>query len=833
MISYDSSRLVRAQAAVLLSLTPHKSVHSLLIIVQVSGNTRALGSSQAKLLAPVQQLAGSYVAAVQPHGSPHGLLVCTPVSSQQTRPFIDAEQQLPLPTALHSLHVLTGSSGSSTGCAAVVLADGTVGSADFEDLTVKQCSSGGASSNTAAGRGRAAHGAALCSASTDTLLAVAKQSAGASEVTVDVYTAAASTAGSEVDITQPAAAAAASGSRLRQINTFTVSCPSADRKLLGISVSSSSLLAMQWRDGSVTVYHSNLLQLSSQADHVATFALPDVLSKAALAAADQQGSRKRRTGESAGASQLVCAAVTDTHLLLVAVQSATEAVYTVLDSHFGCCLASGSVTLPGTAADSGHSSQLQLLRLPHHAAAPAALLAAGRVFLLHVQLPKADLAGLVFRLAVASSPTAAQAVTSRQQINLLAIAAAVSSNSGNAGAGAAQQQQQCVLQQLPAQQEQQHTMAAGAQPTAVAAAAERLAAVVSHQPVPAEELQQIAEQLCAALLQQQQSTEHPAGSRSRQQDQEQPLPSFAAAVLVSQRLLGQGLAALAEAEAWQLLGQLHSLQPLLSLGPCPGLLLALAAGQQYTLLRQVVLAAQDIPAESLVQAMQHLLSPPGPEEAASQQQEAAAMRAAAEAAVQAAEAATAAGDAVAAGPLVVMARRAAAAVDGFSASELLLHVLLAAHVDTVEAQAALAALPTPAVLRLLKVLHKWVTRYSASPLREASSCPSWEAAGLVGGQWSSSQAQALLQTPSWGQVLEWTRLVLDAHLTRLAMLPAAGRLLQQMQAVLQPEVGASSRLVRLKGVVDHMAGGGPLPAVAEAANSEYTLELLDLRVAGR
>jgi hypothetical protein len=37
--------------------------------------------------------------------------------------------------------------------------------------------------------------------------------------------------------------------------------------------------------------------------------------------------------------------------------------------------------------------------------------------------------------------------------------------------------------------------------------------------------------------------------------------------------------------------------------------------------------------------------------------------------------------------------------------------------------------------------------------------------------------------------------------------------------------------VALKGMAEHLAAGAPLPAAAEAASSEYTLELLDLRVA--
>jgi hypothetical protein len=434
-------------------------------------------------------------------------------------------------------------------------------------------------------------------------------------------------------------------------------------------------------------------------------------------------------------------------------------------------------------------------------------------------------------------------VTLKQSIHLQSLAAAVSSSSS----AAASQQQQCALLELPGAQQQQQQQGGTAGSQAVAAAAERLSAVVAQQPVPAAELLQITQQLCAALQQQLQDLnappqparkprhKHMQRLQHQQQQQEvvQPQHAHAELLLLSQRLLGQGLAALAEAEAWQLLAQLHTLQPLQSLAACPGLLLALTAGQQYPLLRQMLLAAQEVPAEALVQCLQHLLRQPGQQEAAARQQEAAAMRAVAEAAVAAAEAAAGAGDAAAAPMLLAMARKAAAAVDGFSASEVLLHVLLATPVDAVEVQAALAALPTHAVLRLLKALRKWVAKYSSMPLRESPSWASWQEVGLEGEQYASSQAQAVLLTPSWSQVLEWCRLVLDAHLTRLAMLPAAASLLRQIQVALQPELGATSRLGRMKGVVDHMAAGGVLPAVAEAANSAYTLELLDLRLAGR
>jgi hypothetical protein len=718
-----------------------------------------------------------------------------------------------------------------------VLLDGTVGTADFEGVTVKPCST---SSSSAAGKG---HGAALAASSNGRLLAVARQAAGAPDVTVDVYSISSST--SETDSNQPAAAA------LQLAHSCSVACPSDSSKLADVSLSN-SVLAVQWKDGSITVYHSSTFgqrSSSSTAEHVATFPVPPGLSAAAAAAAaaaGQQSTRKRRAADDAAgsAAKLLCAAVSDTHLLLVGLQSPAEAQYAVLDSRYGCCLAAGALALEAGAATADNSTA-QLLPLPHNAAAPAALLAFGKVHLLHMPLPKADLAGLVSRLGLAGTaqPKAAPAaagtvVTLKQQLNLQSLAAAVS----NSNPTATQQQQQCVLLELPGAQQQLHGNLAGSQ--AVAAAAEQLAAIVEQQPVPAAELQQVAQQLCTALQQQLQelnSPPQPARKMRHQQQQRQqqrqegmqPQHGHAELLLVSQRLLGQGLAALADAQAWQLLGELHSLQSLQSLAACPRLLPALTAAQQYPLLRQVLLAAQDVPAESLVQSLQHLLAQPQQQEAAARQEEAAAMRAVAEAAVAAAEEAAAAGDAAAAPALLAMARKAAAAVDGFTASEVLLHVLLAAPVDAVEAQAALAALPTAAVLRLLKALHKWVAKYSSLPLRESPSWARWQAVGLDSEQFASSQAEALLLTPSWPQVLDWCRLVLDAHLTRLAMLPAAAPLLRGIQAALEPELGATSRLGRMKGVVDHMAAGGALPAVAEAANSAYTLELLDLRLTGR
>jgi hypothetical protein len=291
---------------------------------------------------------------------------------------------------------------------------------------------------------------------------------------------------------------------------------------------------------------------------------------------------------------------------------------------------------------------------------------------------------------------------------------------------------------------------------------------------------------------------------------------------VSQQLLAQALSALAEAQQWSLLERLHSLAPLQSLAACADVLPALVAAQQYSSMRSVLLAAQDIPADSVVKSLLQILQPPqqqqqpgqaGAAADSNEAQQAAAqqVRAAAEAVVQQAEAAAAAGQSEAAAQLVKAARHAATAVDGFTSRELLLHVLLAVQVDSVEAQAALRALPAAAVLRLLRYLVKWLHKFGRNDLSGPSSDP-------------------LLLTPSASQVMEWCKLLLDAQLTKLMMTPVAAPLLQQLQQLLRAEVSATSKLAALKGVTDTWAMGAPLPAAAAAANSQYVLELLDLRV---
>jgi hypothetical protein len=747
------------------------------------------------LLAPVQQLDNSYVAAVQPQGSAYGVLVSAPIASQQLKPLLDSEQQLPLPSKLHSLHVLqpaqpSGSGKPGSAVAAVVLADGTVAAADFKQTGLQTTASWSSAAAASSGQQRSSPHRLLHAACSGELLAVAKQQAG-QHAAVDVYCAKNSTSSNGVD-----AALQLQQSILQLVHSCSVRPPSTGSKLAGVSVAG-GLLVLMWSCHTVTVCRSR--QLSP----VNTMRLPPALAAALPAGSEEEvnpaersaSKRKQRPAAATSGCNWTAAALSEQHVLLLAVHGGaggSQVQYALLDSCYSSCLSSGSFT----AGSGSISGRLQLLPLPQHPFAPVALLVAGAVWLLPLQLPKADLAGLVSHLGLGSTQAHAAAVavtpngtqlllTSRQQLNLSAIAAAVS----NGSAGVQQQQQgPCVLQQL----QPQPTAATGDVPAAV----QEVQQVLSKQKRPVQELQDATTQLCEALEQQQQ-----------QQGQ------ASAAVLVSAQLLAQALSALAEAQEWALLDRLHSLAPLQSLAACADVVPALAASQQYSSMRKLLLAAHDIPAEAVVRAVQQVLQAQQQQGHASDPQQAAAqqIRAAAEAVVQQAETAAAAGPSDDTVQLIAAARHAAAAVDGFTSRELLLHVLLSVQVDSVEAQAVLRALPAAAVLRLLRYMVKWLHKYSRTNI----SCPSTD---------------PLLCAPAAVQVVEWCKLLLDAQLTKLLMMPVAAPLLQQLQQLLRVEVAATSKLVALKGVTDTWASGAPLPAAAVAANSQYVLELLDLRV---
>ena len=78
------------------------------------------------------------------------------------------------------------------------------------------------------------------------------------------------------------------------------------------------------------------------------------------------------------------------------------------------------------------------------------------------------------------------------------------------------------------------------------------------------------------------------------------------------------------------------------------------------------------------------------------------------------------------------------------------------------------------------------------------------------------------------QVVEWVRVLLDAHLARLLMAKVTPPCLEQLLKSLQLQVSASQRLLPLLGCAEHIRQQAKLPAAHVAAATQYTVELLDL-----
>ena len=83
---------------------------------------------------------------------------------------------------------------------------------------------------------------------------------------------------------------------------------------------------------------------------------------------------------------------------------------------------------------------------------------------------------------------------------------------------------------------------------------------------------------------------------------------------------------------------------------------------------------------------------------------------------------------------------------------------------------------------------------------------------------------------SVAQVLEWTRITIDAHLTRLLMSPTPLAAIEALEAALGGAVGAGQKMMILRGAAEHVQAQAPLPAAHMAVATQYTVELLDLRV---
>lgn len=851
----------------------------------------ALGSAHASFAAPVQRGShGSYVAAVQPAGGGlPSLVLLQPASKaggQAAKSILDSQPQIKLPSALHSVHALRAGAGPG-GSVAVILADGIVAGADFEHHKLRLLPSG-ASQPAPRGGARAAAAAApgrpAATTAAGGCLAVAWQHDGA---------------GSPVDL-----------SFYRAIKThpfveLLCSCklpaPAPPARLLSLHLSLAGFVA-KWSGGCVSAHSFDYRTGGRRAPNGATFstealnkhlgvdpAAADEANAAAGAAAATPAGRKRKAaaaGGGGGAGRLLLCALSDSQLLLAAVTPSASGGaalrHAVLDSRYGCILSAASTQLPIDAgALNSDPSGAQLLPLQAESGR-LALEAGGCVFVVSVQPPRADLAGLLGRLAVGGAGTAGPGGAPVSQLARVeggggggegAVAAAAAAARGRLTSTAytldmgpllAQQNHEANeggdaaasgagLALLPTAHVDSGAAEAARESDGLVAAAQRLSELLDTSQktlgssgaaagVDSKKL----EAACLQLLQQLQSQAQAQGHPERKQRQRRRRESFAA-----QQLLGRAAEALAGAGLWGLLQDLLAAQPLLSLRHAPQLLPLAAAAEQHELIHSLCALAEDLPAGALLQSMLHLLGDGGGDAAAgARQHRRHRLHTAAASVLDAASAALAADD-TAAGAWLACARAAAAAVDGFSARDACMHPLVAMDVDIVEVRAALQRLPARHVLRLLRYLVKWAGKYSDQPLEQAAltAAAGTAAAASAAGEPGASGAKARrgrgaavelapaapalpreLWAPSWGQVLDWLGALLDAHLAKLAMTPAAAAPLRQLAGCIGGHAAATARLVPLRGVAEHMLAGGELPAAAAAAASSYTVELLDLRV---
>lgn len=78
------------------------------------------------------------------------------------------------------------------------------------------------------------------------------------------------------------------------------------------------------------------------------------------------------------------------------------------------------------------------------------------------------------------------------------------------------------------------------------------------------------------------------------------------------------------------------------------------------------------------------------------------------------------------------------------------------------------------------------------------------------------------------QVLEWLRVVLDAHLPRLLMQQGLPQGLADAMGALKAQTSACAGLVGLAGATEHVRNGAPLPAAHIATATAYTVQLVEL-----
>jgi hypothetical protein len=85
-----------------------------------------------------------------------------------------------------------------------------------------------------------------------------------------------------------------------------------------------------------------------------------------------------------------------------------------------------------------------------------------------------------------------------------------------------------------------------------------------------------------------------------------------------------------------------------------------------------------------------------------------------------------------------------------------------------------------------------------------------------------------LTVPSHAAVVAFASHCVDAHFTRLALLPEATHVMAALAAATAAQVKSSTRLAPLVGALEHVYGKRSLPSSQTAAASTYSIELLSV-----
>ncbi|GIL72608.1 hypothetical protein Vretimale_4336 [Volvox reticuliferus] len=748
----------------------------------------------------------------------HSLCLCD--LGGATRPLSDAPCRVALPGPSQSCHFLrqhdeqhhTAAAVASTRrlAAAVVLADGRIGIAD-----VHPAGSAGPVHVLPCGLETIPHHV-LATSLNDTLL-VALQSAAGNPATLRVLRLTSGMDGSNGGLTQSKA--------------LTLPCPgangaaAANTVITGLTMSSAFAL-LQWSNGHATVVHGIQSGAAALPLRPCTLPLADAVLTNGVSASTSAPSttpvatasgRKRKNAAAASSiaagsgvrPRVLCAAMDERQFLVLDLDSSaaqSQVCFSLHDAQFGCPLLSGAFEVD-TPLPSLDISQCSIV-----AAGPeGTILRLGNsVHVVNIQAQPVNLLSLVARLSVAAGPVVGGAQVKFRPCCVGAAAAAK------------------ALVTLPAPVSLDPALLVGRAPTVVTAAvlngvADDDAQDIVLEPVPPAAVSHL-EDICNSLVEQLSAAAGGAPS--------QALLDSAVSYVIGRRqhgmavppqLLSLAARGLAVAKQWNQLQALLRHVPEAGLNGCSDVLVAAVMNHKYFLLTRLATCLDEVEPAALVDTLQLLLAPTTRNNLMARQTYYETLRGLAETHISMAEhALTAPGTRPPSAAAVrnttaqlAKAQCAAAVVDGFSYREVALHPLIAIPVDAPAVQFELRRLSATAADALLAYLAKWVLKYTD---------------GIVGESANHLSLPEGLIFPFYHQVLEWTRITIDAHLTRLLMARKSLPALESMETALNSAMEGNTKLIMLRGALEHVNSAAPLPAAHIAVATQYTAEVLDLRV---